>query len=419
MVDAVATRTGFKHGTLARIAIIYVVARFVTTGFLLLASALAPATSRFGENPKLLEFAAGWDAWWYGVVVHCGYPRSIPIGESGVAAENAWAFMPLYPLTSLAVGTPFEFFFPEQTLESCATPHASWVLGALLVSLISGFIATLLLYRLSVPRIGETAAMWAATFFAFGPLAALFHVGYAEAMFLALLLGGLVLVQERNYAWLYAVIPAMAFTRPGVLAFALFLALYCVWRWFRRAHDPFPAKQIALLVGAGLLAAALGFVWMIIAAAHTGTPDAYLETELSWRRAWMSDPTIEFVPFAGWFQAARMWMYQWFGTSTGAYLLVVAVMAASVLLLFSRNVKKLGVPIRLWSFSYLLYLFAVFFPQSSTFRLLLPLTPLAGALAVPKSTAYRWGVLVVCISLQWVWLYNMYAFGATTYWRTP
>ena len=42
---------------------------------------------------------------------------------------------------------------------------------------------------------------------------------------------------------------------------------------------------------------------------------------------------------------------------------------------------------RLWSASYLVYLLLVFFPQSSIFRLLVPLSPLWGAFALPRSTA--------------------------------
>lgn len=419
MADGVAVRHTRVWPVAARIAVIYALARIVTTALFVVAARIAPEGSRFGQNPSLLEFAAGWDAWWYGVVVHCGYPSQLPIGESGVAAENAWAFMPLYPLTSLAIGTPFDLVLPDQVIADCGTPRTSWVIGAVIVSLVTGFLAAVLLHRLLKPHVGESAALWAVTFFSFGPLAALFQVGYAEPMFLALLLAGLVVVQERSFAWLFLIVPAMAFTRPGVLAFSLYLALYCIWRWYRRETDAFSAKQIAQLVGAGLLAAALGFSWTWLAAWRTGMPNAYLETELSWRRSWMSNPHVEFVPFQGWFQAGEVWMYQWTGTTMLAYLVVLVVMVGGFALLFTRNVNKLGVEIRLWSFSYLLYLFAVFFPQSSTFRLLLPLTPLAGALAVPKSAAYRWSVLGVCIILQWLWIYNMYAMAGTTYWRTP
>ena len=88
------------------------------------------------------------------------------------------------------------------------------------------------------------------------------------------------------------------------------------------------------------------------------------------------------------------------------------------MLLRARSVRRLGSDIRLWSASYLLYLLAVFFPQSSTFRLLMPLTPLVGALAVPRSRAYRWGMLLLCLLLQWFWILAMYG-SAQTYWQVP
>src|SRR5690606_41466468 len=79
---------------------------------------------------------------------------------------------------------------------------------------------TLIPYKTRFLSIGASAAMWAVVFFAWGPLGALFQVGYAEMLFLLLLLIALDLVSRRRFVWLYAVIPVMAFTRPGILAFA-------------------------------------------------------------------------------------------------------------------------------------------------------------------------------------------------------
>ena len=59
------------------------------------------------------------------------------------------------------------------------------------------------------------------------------------------------------------------------------------------------------------------------------------------------------------------------------------------ILLFSPAVRRLGVDLRFWIAAYSLYLLAVFFPQSSTFRLLMPLFPLLGVLALPRSRVYR------------------------------
>jgi len=102
----------------------------------------------------------------------------------------------------------------------------------------------------------------------------------------------------------------------------------------------------------------------------------------------------------------------------GVIVLVVLVVAVAALLLRSASVRRLGPEIRLWSASYLLYLLAVFFPQSSTFRLLMPLSPLWGAVAVPRSRWWRLGVLAACLLGQWLWIFPMYALG-NTFWQVP
>src|SRR5690606_740884 len=124
------------------------------------------------------------------------------------------------------------------------------------------------------------AALWAVTFFAWGPLAALFQVGYAETLFVLLLLVALDLVARRRYGWLYPFILVMAFTRPGILAFALYLGLYGILRWTRRRTDPLPVREIAHIVALGMLATATGFSWQVVAGLVTGDPGAYLATEL-------------------------------------------------------------------------------------------------------------------------------------------
>ena len=47
----------------------------------------------------------------------------------------------------------------------------------------------------------------------------------------------------------------------------------------------------------------------------------------------------------------------------------------------------------------------MFFPQSSVFRLLMPLAPGLGALALPRSRVYRILLALVFIALQVGWTY--------------
>lgn len=386
-----------------RIALIYLAARAVTTVLLLVAASLSTSLSRFGAGPGLVDFVLGWDAQWYWLIAEEGYPSDLPLTDSGDIAENAWAFMPVFAYTAKVVGLLL----------------GSWGAGALLVSLVAGYFACLALHRLLRDRIGGSAAMWAVVFFATGPLAALFQVGYAETLFLLFLFLALDAVTRHRYAWLYLLIPLMAFTRPGVLAFALFLGLHGLMRWRQRREVPLPPREIVYIVGAGAWATATGFAWQLIAGLVTGDPGAYLATELAWRRHWVTGGVEHFLPFEGWIQASQFWFAQWgLPPWSGPIVLIVLIVAAALMLLRSPQVRALGVDMRLWSASYLLYLLAVFFPQSSTLRLLVPLSPLWGAVAVPRSRAWRVGVLAVGLVGQWLWIYHIYALG-NTFWQVP
>lgn len=386
-----------------RIAVIYLLARLVTTGFLALAASLSTPLSRFGADAGIDDFVLGWDAQWYWLVAVEGYPSELPRTESGEVAENAWAFMPVYAYAAKVLGLAL----------------GSWGAGALVISLVAGYFACLALYRLLRGRIGSSASLWAVVLFASGPLAALFQVGYAEALFVMLLLFALDAVARRRYVLLYLLIPIMAFTRPGILAFALYLGLHGILRWRRRRSDPLAGREVAHIVALGALATATGFAWQVIATVVTGEPNAYLETELSWRRNWIPGGVDGFIPFEGWVQAAQFWFGQWGMPSWwGLIALVLLVAGLAAVLLCAPQVRRLGPELRLWSGSYLLYLLAVFFPQSSTFRLMMPLTPLWGAVAQPRRRGYRIGVLALCLLGQWVWIYHVYAL-ANTYWQVP
>ncbi|MCT1478499.1 hypothetical protein [Microbacterium sp. p3-SID336] len=386
-----------------RIAVVYLLARVVTTGFLIAAAGLSTVFSRFGDDAGLIDFILGWDAQWYWQVAVHGYPTELPLTDAGEVAENAWAFMPVFAYAANALG----FLL------------GSWGAGAFLLAFVAGYLACLALHRLLRDRIGAGAALWSVVFFASGPLAALFQVGYAEALFLLLLFLALDATARRHYAWLYLLIPLMGFTRPGVLAFALYLGLHGILRWRQRRGDPLAAREVVHIVALGALATATGFAWQAIAGIVTGDPGAYLATELAWRRHWIVGGVDGFVPFEGWVQASQFWFSLWgLPAWWGPVALILLVLAAAAALLLSPQVRALGADLRLWSASYLLYLLAVFFPQSSIFRLLVPLSPAWGAVAVPRSRLWRFGVLALCLLGQWVWIYHVYALGST-FWQVP
>ena len=386
-----------------RIGILYLAARVVTTAMLAGASALSGPSSRFGAAPGIGDLMLGWDAQWYWYTAVNGYPATLPLTDGGQVAENQWAFMPVYPYLAQLVATPAGF----------------WGVGAVLVSLASGYLAALVLHRMLRMRLGASAAMWAVVFFVAGPLSALFELGYAESLGLLWLLLILWCVMLRRYSWLYVLIPLFGFTRPGVLAVALFLGLFGIWRLVRRRSEQLRAAEVVHIVVLAAWATVIGFSWQMIAAVVTGDRNAYLVTELAWRRNWLPDASTVFAPFDGFLQGVAFWFSTWgLPASAGYAALAIAVVAVAALLLFEPHVRRLGVELRLWTASYLLYLLAVFFPQSSIFRLLFPLSPLWGAVAVPRSRSWRIGVLLVGLLGQWWWIYNMYGLG-DTYWRIP
>ena len=113
---------------------------------------------------------------------------------------------------------------------------------------------------------------------------------------------------RRGYVWLYLLIPLMAFTRPGVLAFALFLGLFGIWRWFSRRREPLAAARDR----PHRRARRAGRRHRVRVAGHRrhrspATPGAYLATELAWRRNWIGDTGAGFLPFDGFVQGAGFW----------------------------------------------------------------------------------------------------------------
>jgi hypothetical protein len=375
-----------------KVTAIFVASRIVTTVILASFAAAQPVSYRTTASPDYFTFAALWDGQWYWLISQSGYPSTLPLTDTGQVAENAWAFLPGYPalMSVLTLGNtlPFPVIAP-------------------LVSTVFALGAALLFYLLMARVLPGSAAMFAVVLFCTAPLSPILQVAYAESMHLFLLFGALLLLVTRRYLLLIPVAAAMALTRPSGLAFALLLLLHLIWRIAKRKRDPLDARSFASIVAVGLTTALAGVAWPIVAWAVTGSLTAYTDTELVWRRSYIGDQ--ELLPFTPWFQGAEWWLEHagmpegvafWVGAA--AVVLLVAGFAAFLL---SPWARRLGVDIRLWMLSYALYLLAVFFPQSSTFRLLVPLAPGLGALAVPENRVWRWSLVAAGIAGQVAWLY--------------
>jgi hypothetical protein len=367
----------------ARVVVIFVGARLVTTAMILILASVQGPNPWTGAHPAYFDYASIWDGNWYKIVAVNGYPGQLPMTAEGQIGENAWAFMPVYPylvkLLMLVSGGP-------------------WTVLAVLVSAVAGLGAALVFYRLMNHVLGDSGtAMFAVVLFSIAPVSPLFQLAYAESLYTLLLVTALYLVVLRRYGWLFPVVAVMALTRPSGLAFGLFLGLHVIYRFWVRRRDPFPAGEVVTACVLGVFSVAMGLVWPVLAGYVTGVPNAYLDTELAWRSAYIGYQQL--IPFTAWFQSGNWWL----GTPGGSVIVALLILAFGVSL-FLASVRRIGVDLRLWVASYALYLLAVFFPQSSTFRLLLPMFPLLGALAIPRSRLYRVFVVIGCILAQWVWL---------------
>jgi hypothetical protein len=339
----------------------------------------------YRRDPSFATFSGSWDASFYRTIAEHGYPAALPTDDSGHVLPNPWAFLPLFPGVVRAVMS--------------VTGASFWVAGVL-VATVCGAGACVVLFRLVLAVADVRRARWATALFAFGATGYLLQVSYAESTFLLLLFGALLALVRRRY-WLVAVLGvAAAFTRPGVLALAVALAVHLVVRWIAARRDaehphggrePFPWRERVAVVVAGLVVAAAGLAWPFVASAVTGRPGAYLDTELSWWTGFVG--RVDFTPLTPWFLMARRWL------GPAGIVLVVVVLAATAWFLRRRDVRALGPDVLGFVVAYVAYLVAVFLPQQSLPRLLMPVAPLLGTdvFTGTRRRAVGWLVTGVCL----------------------
>ena len=323
-----------------------------------------------------------WDAGWYEKVALHGYPSVLPHTVSGSVAANPWAFLPGYP-------------FLVRTL--MASTGLSWDFVSVAVSIAFSLAFVLVFDRLMHQVLPSSTARFALVLLCVSPLSPILQVAYAESMNLFLVALALYLLVRRRYAWLIPVLAIMSLTRPGEVAFALTLAAHLALRWRNRRADPWLAGELPASIAATALAAGFGLLWPIIAWIATGSPSAYTATELAWRARDLGASSL--VPFTPWIESANFYVAPPWGPA-----LLALILAATIAAFFSRPVRRLGTDLRLWIASYALYVLAVFFPQTSTLRILTPMFPLFGAIAQPRSRIYRIAIVAVFVAAQAVWL---------------
>ncbi|NKX53755.1 hypothetical protein [Arthrobacter mobilis] len=329
-------------------------------------------------RPDYLDFIGIWDSAWYERIYREGYPDQVPRGPDGRALENQWAFYALFPALVRAAN---------------ALTGLEWRILAPLLATAAGFAAVLLAYKLFRQFAGHPAALWGVVFVSSFPVSPILQVPYAESLNLALLAAGLYLMVRGRYLAALPVVVLMCLSRPVGVPFAAMAGLYLLWRIHRRGRNPLPAAEFARLAVLVLVSGVAALAWPVLAWAVTGEMRAYTDTEMAWRGR-------DLVLFQPWFEmGARL-----FGPVSG-FLAPLVLAAAALLCLMSRPVRRLGPVLRLWCACYGLYLFAFLHPQTSTFRMMLPLFPLALAAAlVSDSRAYRVCLLLMFLSGQVVWV---------------
>jgi Dolichyl-phosphate-mannose-protein mannosyltransferase len=376
----------------AKVLVIFVASRIITTIILSIFAWFQAINPWGGAHPDYFKFAEIWDGTWYKIVVTSGYPSQLTFDSAGHIQQNAWAFLPAYPYVCRGVmaltGLPFD------------------VVGVL-VSVVCALAAAMVFYKLLEPRLGSSTALFSVVLFCVAPLSPILQVDYAESMQLLFLAVALLYLQRRQYFFMMPFVAFMSFTRPTGLAFALTLGIHVIYRWVVRSRDPFPPRQILIAISATIVTALLGYAWPLIAGAVTGVPDAYTATELSWRAPYVGWGGL--IPFQPWIQGA-IWWSNWIGIKTPALAIsaLVVLVCLFAAMLFTPPFRRLGPDLRIWIGSWTIYLLAVFFPQSSVFRLFTPIFPVLGVIAMPRSRAYRVGIVLLMIAGQVGWIYIDY-----------
>lgn len=393
MVDRLVT--AFRTNLAFAATLVWATTRAITTVLFLVAASIQGDNYWTKANPPYFDFLNIWDAEWYWRIFDHGYPLELPLSATGQVLQNEWAFMPVFPglvkALNLATGVEFKFLAP-------------------LLSTVFSFAAAVVIVRIFERYLSRGQALWALTLVGLWCASPVLQVGYAESLGLLLLALALWLTIERNYLLALLPMAVLAFTRPGVLALSLMLAVLWLIRWWQARTEPttFATRERITLALSAVTSGVLGLGWTITAAVATGHPDAYLATEMAWRSIYVGNTS--FAPFEGWIASFD---YH-FGSGFGLVALALGVFIIAWMLK-AETMQKLGLELRLWVASYSLYLLAVFFPQSSTFRLALPLFALAGALALATSRASKSVKILLVLSLialQFAWMLACWVYVA-------
>ena len=380
------------------VSLIWLATRVSSTALFLLVAHTQDANYWTAAAPGYFEYLNIWDSEWYHKIFDHGYPAVLPVGADGFVSENEWAFMPGYP-------------FVVRLFSSLT--GLSWLYASSIVSTLASFGFALVGYRLIRLRFNENVALWSLVLIGLSPAAIVLQAGYAESLGLLFLTLGLYWWAKDRYALAALAILALSVTRPGAVAFSMAVFGLLALRWWRGRADNSTEvwRERVKFLALGAFTGAAGFLWFVVAWLVTGRFDAYLVTELAWRRGYTGTDHLKL--FESWFVSANFWL----GNPTGGFV-VIALFGFAIWLMFTPTVRALGPQLRTFSGAYLLYLALVFFPQSSTVRILFPafgLLVALGAKTAELRPAARYSLIALAVLLQPGWLLTCWRYSAPDY----
>ena len=232
------------------------------------------------RHRSVLNQLANWDGFWYRAVANLGSHGTLHRYQDAIVgagfyphhvyhAQSNLGFFPGYPLLIWVVSHPVKWLTGQGTIWSLTV-------AGILLSVVGGFIATVIVQRLARDWWGAEAARRAVVLFCVFPGSVIFSMIYAEGIVIALALGCILALQQRR--WILAGLLAGCATAGEPEA--LVLIPVCAVSALRYVLGPGrgdPAARrswFAPILSVTGIAGVLAFFW-----AWTGTPFATFTTQ--------------------------------------------------------------------------------------------------------------------------------------------